>query len=479
MEIKASELWSLLASLVALITFSQTLLQSLLPPPLQDLIFIVFYRMTDYFTSYCFIEVPEYDKTTSNELYSSIKLYLSKADYTKAKRLKLCRGSNSKGFLYSPSNNEKVPMSFGNAKVWWEHHTLQNSQQAQQHYGWPYNEQRMYILKIHKKDRERVLSSYMDHILKQAREFKAQNREKLLFTNSSKDHFYNPWDSVTFSHPSTFHTLALLPSLKAQIMADLQAFANGEKFYKNAGRAWKRGYLLHGPPGTGKSSLIAAMANFLHYDVYDLELTQVSSNAELRMLLRTTTHRSIIVIEDIDCSLNFTTRGKKKKSTRKKSRNKGDHGGHDDDADEDEDDGGSTMTLSGLLNFTDGLWSCSGDERIFVFTTNHMDKLDPALLRSGRMDMHIHMSYCSFPAFKILARNYLGLEDHHLLPQIEEIIEDGAHDIIPAQASEILIRNRDDPTAALEQVLNELRGHASTPPPAAAEELIHTEPSTA
>ena len=47
------------------------------------------------------------------------------------------------------------------------------------------------------------------------------------------------------------------------------------------------------------------------------------------------------------------------------------------------------MTLSGLLNFIDGLWSTTGEERIIVFTTNYKDRLDPALLRPGRMDMHV------------------------------------------------------------------------------------------
>ena len=53
------------------------------------------------------------------------------------------------------------------------------------------------------------------------------------------------------------------------------------------------------------------------------------------------------------------------------------------------------FTLSGLLNMIDGLWSSCGDERIIVFTTNHKDRLDPALLRPGRMDLHVHMSYCT------------------------------------------------------------------------------------
>jgi mitochondrial chaperone BCS1 len=53
------------------------------------------------------------------------------------------------------------------------------------------------------------------------------------------------------------------------------------------------------------------------------------------------------------------------------------------------------VTLSGLLNFVDGLWSAGGEERIIVFSTNYKERLDPALLRPGRMDMHIYMGYCT------------------------------------------------------------------------------------
>ena len=58
-------------------------------------------------------------------------------------------------------------------------------------------------------------------------------------------------------------------------MNDLTKFSQGKEYYKKIGKAWKRGYLLYGPPGTGKSSMIAAMADFLKYDIYDLELTTV------------------------------------------------------------------------------------------------------------------------------------------------------------------------------------------------------------
>lgn len=97
------------------------------------------------------------------------------------------------------------------------------------------------------------------------------------------------------------------------------------------------------------------------------------------------------------------------------------------------------VTLSGLLNFVDGLWSSCGNERIIVFTTNYKERLDPALLRPGRMDVHIHMSYCTPAGFKVLASNYLEIEDHILFKEIEELIQEIK--VTPAEIAEQLMRN--------------------------------------
>ncbi|BBH07951.1 hypothetical protein Prudu_020012 [Prunus dulcis] len=111
----------------------------------------------------------------------------------------------------------------------------------------------------------------------------------------------------------------------------------------------------------------------------------------------------------------------------------------------------------------DGLWSSCGDERIIVFTTNHKDRLEPALLRPGRMDVHIHMSYCTPYAFKVLASNYLGVQDldrHPLYGEIAGLLE--STEVAPAEVCEELLKrdddvDDDDVDAALEGVVKFLK----------------------
>ncbi|KAF5471928.1 hypothetical protein F2P56_008687 [Juglans regia] len=267
--------------------------------------------------------------------------------------------------------------TYNGVTVLWEHVVTQRQAQT---FSWrplP-EEKRGFTLRIKKRDKTLILDSYLDYIMEKANDIRRKNQDRLLYTNSkggSLDSRGHPWEPVSFKHPSTFETLAMDPVKKQEIMEDLMGFANGQGFYQKTGRAWKRGYLLYGSPGTGKSSMIAAMANYLGYDIYDLELTEVHTNSDLRKLLMKTSSKSIIVIEDIDCSLNLTNR-KKANSTSSQARSTYyDMGEMRGGGGSGEDGGNNTMTMSGLLNFTDGLWSCCGSERIFVFTTNHIEKL--------------------------------------------------------------------------------------------------------
>ncbi|KAK9177115.1 hypothetical protein WN944_029134 [Citrus x changshan-huyou] len=219
--------------------------------------------------------------------------------------------------------------------------------------------------------------------------------------------------------------------MKQMIMDDLERFVKRKEFYRNVGKAWKRGYLLYGPPGTGKSSLIAAMANYLNFDVYDLELTNLRGNMELRNLLIATENKSILVVEDIDCSIELQDRFAKAKATNAMDLNVIQPVMNLNQVPQ--------VTLSGMLNFIDGLWSSCGDERIIIFTTNHKDRLDPAFLRPGRMDVHIHMSYCTPCGFKMLASSYLGITEHPLFLEVEGLIEKAK--VTPADVAEQLMRN--------------------------------------
>ncbi|GAA0186691.1 hypothetical protein LIER_33979 [Lithospermum erythrorhizon] len=282
-------------------------------------------------------------------------------------------------------------------------------------------DRRYYKVMFHNKYREMITEGYLEHVIKRGREMKARNIHRKLYTNSGQSE--SLWSHILFEHPATFDTLAMEPWKKQEIIEDLETFAKSKDYYSRIGKAWKRRYLLYGPPGTGKSTMIAAMANLLEYDLYDIELTSVRDNTELRRLLTDTTNKSIIVIEDIDCSLDLTGQRRAKPEPGK----------------ENKEDGSSKVTLSGLLNFIDGLWSSCGGERLIVFTTNRVDKLDPALTRRGRMDKHIELVYCNFEGFKVLARNYLNLEDekHPLFPTVEQLMTETV--ITPADVAENLM----------------------------------------
>jgi hypothetical protein len=128
------------------------------------------------------------------------------------------------------------------------------------------------------------------------------------------------------------------------------------------------------------------------------------------------------------------------------------------------------VTLSGLLNFVDGLWSTSGEERIIIFTTNYRERLDPALLRPGRMDMHIHMGYCCPESFRILASNYHCITEHHTYPEIEALIKEVM--VTPAEVAEVLMRN-DDTDIALEGLIRFLKGKKGDAKDGQAENVEH------
>ncbi|XP_027125804.1 AAA-ATPase At3g28580-like [Coffea arabica] len=447
---RVPEQWAGAASTILSFFFILDMIRRWCPPELYRRLTKFLLKLDTYF--YPSIQVSIHEFTGSNlrlhEAYPAVEAYLSVNSSKTVKKLKAEMVKDRHKLVFTMDEDERVIDEFQGVKMTWISGKTRTPQgqggPGTQFSGNPEPERRHYRLVFHKRYRELVFGPYLEHVIKTGKEICRRNRQRKLFTNG---HHRSSWSYILFDHPATFETLAMEPEKKAKIIEDLLTFKDSKDFYARIGKAWKRGYLLYGPPGTGKSTMIAAMANLLEYDIYDLELTSVAGNTELRRLLTETTGKSIIVIEDIDCSLDLT--GQRKKVAGKNPPDvKKDTGKSSKSGDKGESSGtgtGSKVTLSGLLNFIDGLWSACCGERIIVFTTNHADKLDPALTRRGRMDMHIELSYCSFEAFKVLAMNYLQLEDHPLFQSIRNLME--VTEITPADVAESLMPKSPDQDA--------------------------------
>ncbi|ESW23175.1 hypothetical protein PHAVU_004G024800 [Phaseolus vulgaris] len=426
-------MWTQAGSLMASTMFIYAMFMRLVPSTLQARVRWYTNKFTTLVYPYIRITFHEFtgERLMKSEAYTAIQTYLGEHSSQRATRLKgeLIKVKDTHNpLVLSMDDNEEIMDEFQGVKVWWSSYKITPKTQSFSIHP-SSDERRYYKLTFHKGYRTLITETYLKHVLEEAKTIETKNRKLKLYTNSR-----TRWSHVVFEHPATFETLAIRPKEKEGIINDLVKFKSGKSYYAKIGKAWKRGYLLYGPPGTGKSTMIAAMANFMNYDVYDLELTAVKDNSDLRKLLINTSNKSIIVIEDIDCSLDLTGQRKKKKEKvegreGKSSSSKGD--------DEDDEDRGSKVTLSGLLNVIDGIWSACGGERIMIFTTNFVEKLDPALIRRGRMDKHIELSYCCYEAFKVLVKNYLDVESHHLFPRIEKLLEETK--ITPADVAEILM----------------------------------------
>ena len=279
-----------------------------------------------------------------------------------------------------------------------------------------------------------------------------------VYTNTGSDGGFRKmkrmWDSQPFKHPATFDTLALDIKLKQAVMQKLNTFSEDADFYSQTGRAHKMGFFLFGPPGTGKTTFIAAVANYMHYSIYDLDLTGVNSNLDLRALLTQISDRAVVVIEDID-TVELPNRASAPpiQEAGGPPEMRGGKRGREEDA-------RSKLTLGGVLNFADGIRSSCGSERIFIFTTNHPERLDPALIRPGRMDMHIELSYCTFEVFKSLCRTYLGVQEHPMLSHLQPLLTPSTK-VAPADVTAILDADRRDPDKALQRMLEHLQERAT------------------
>ncbi|KAF6997952.1 hypothetical protein CFC21_014118 [Triticum aestivum] len=422
------------ASLAASLMLVRSLANELLPSELRDALSSALASLRSRMTWQHTIVIKEIEGWCRNCVYDAVNAYL--ATRTSAslsmQRLRVSSAGESEKMVVSMEAGEEMADVYQGAEFKWCLVTREVKGDSDS-VGDGAHEVRSYEVSFHKRHKEKALKEYLPFIVAAAKAINHQERSLDIYMNEHG----NEWSSIVLQHPSTFDTLAMDMKQKRAIVDDLDRFTKRKDYYRRIGKAWKRGYLLYGPPGTGKSSLIAAIANHLRFDIYDLELTGVDSNSDLRKLLVGMTNRSILVVEDIDCTIELKQReeddeehSKSNSAAKKKAEDK--------------------VTLSGLLNFVDGLWSTSGEERIIIFTTNYKERLDPALLRPGRMDMHIHMGYCTTEAFRILANNYHSVDYHATYPEIEALIQEVT--VTPAEVAEVLMRN-DDTDVALHDLV--------------------------
>ncbi|KAH8692066.1 putative BCS1-like ATPase [Talaromyces proteolyticus] len=227
------------------------------------------------------------------------------------------------------------------------------------------------------------------------------------------------WTRCMARSPRPLSTVVLDEGQKSAFISDIKEYLHPytRRWYSNRGIPYRRGYMLHGPPGTGKSSLCFAAAGTMHLKIYLISLNSKTLTEDaLATLFQSLPRRCIVLLEDVDAAgvankrSNSTTPSTGTNSTSTEASASAEQKNTSTPAPESPSDGDKTentdssanqgVSLSALLNIIDGVASSEG--RILVMTTNHIEKLDPALLRPGRVDMTVAFGYSDRETLKDL-----------------------------------------------------------------------------
>lgn len=170
------------------------------------------------------------------------------------------------------------------------------------------------------------------------------------------DSWGDDWRELNRIKKPTWNAVTLASSVENDVQTRLKNFSDLKERCQDLSVPWRTGFLLYGPPGNGKTTLAKVIAGTMGWDLYVLNLNGITKDNDLIRMCSNIPNKSVLLIEDVD-AYNVS---RDKENTK---------------------DG---ITLSGLLNALDGVTSQDG--RILVITTNNPEKLDAALVRSGRVD---------------------------------------------------------------------------------------------
>lgn len=246
----------------------------------------------------------------------------------------------------------------------------------------------------------------------------------------------------------------------------LKDFTDKTGVYSVTGVKHQLVLLVHGPPGTGKTSLIKALAKYLDRNVINVPLKQINSNRELTSVffdgyfnisddyendtLFLEPHENIFLFEDIDAETNVVMKRSESdvcdgdrqiitaNDSFKLSNIQGLIGSEDIKDKKKE----CTLTLSGILNAFDGILESPG--RLIIITTNHIEKLDPALLRPGRIDLILHLNYIDIQRLiQMICHFYnVGSLSVELVSDLMEIFNTRTVEVTPAQVEQLVSQNK-------------------------------------
>ncbi|KAI0436463.1 P-loop containing nucleoside triphosphate hydrolase protein [Xylaria telfairii] len=233
----------------------------------------------------------------------------------------------------------------------------------------------------------------------------------------------NNWQQVANRPVRDMKTVVLDQQQKLQVLADMNEYLHPAtpRWYANRGIPLRRGYLFHGPPGTGKTSLSFALAGVFGLDIHVISLLEPTLTEEdLSSLFSSLPRRCVVLLEDIDTA-GLRRPADELQTVGRTTKKEREHSGKDESAQtttndikelakvlkKETEDQKKGISLSGLLNAIDGVASHEG--RVLIMTTNVPESLDDALIRPGRVDLQVQFTFATKEQAKeLFIRMYEG-----------------------------------------------------------------------